>query len=124
MPANPTMGERYRCATCGKHFVKGEDCRVVHPDKACCHEYDAPANPTSVQEARLALDRRYEAALQGDCDIHDYCESRDALIAAVRAERDAEIRARVEGLMPFGPNLKGLLAKDEVLALLSDREGA
>ena len=83
-----------------------------------------PANPTSVQEARLALDRRYEAALQGDCDIHAYCESRDALIAAVRAERDAEIRGMVEGMVAQGyDDCSAGYALKCVLRLLSDREG-
>ena len=90
-----------------------------------------PANPTSVQEAREALEHsRYKA------NRFPFNRDLDALIAAVRAERDAEIRGMVEGMRKASEDKKAYhdaaymqqqceqAAFDAVLALLSDREGA
>lgn len=53
----------------------------------------------SVEEAREWLDRRHEAAAQGDYDVTTYCEARDTLIAAAtRAERERMTNTIRDGL--------------------------
>lgn len=47
----------------------------------------------AVAQARIALDRLYEATAGGDYDVSAYCEARDALIAALLAECVAKVRA-------------------------------
>lgn len=40
-----TWGEPYVCDQCGLAFVKGEECRVMHLDGKCCHEYEWTPEP-------------------------------------------------------------------------------
>lgn len=62
-----------------------------------------PTNPQgagtdAVAQARIALDRLYEATAGGDYDVSAYCAARNALIAAVRAECAAETRPSAKRL--------------------------
>lgn len=102
----------------------------------CNHFREATSSVPNVQEARATLEQEIYDEMSGGSPGRDvrWPDALDTLIAAVRSERDAEIRGMVEGMRGRDHDGCGQLLGDttdadaylyraDVLRLLSDREG-